>query len=117
LGRIDILVNAAGGNVPAATVGDRSFFELPLEALDDVFGLDFRGTLLPIRVCGPVMLAKPFPGGRQVDRQLVVDGGTTGNDARRRLRHAEGGHRQPDPLARGRRVSRLPWKLVAGVPV
>ena len=28
-GRVDVLVNAAGGNVRAATVGDGSFFELP----------------------------------------------------------------------------------------
>jgi NADP-dependent 3-hydroxy acid dehydrogenase YdfG len=37
-GRIDVLVNAAGGNVPAATVGERSFFELPAAALDEVVG-------------------------------------------------------------------------------
>jgi NADP-dependent 3-hydroxy acid dehydrogenase YdfG len=38
-GRIDVLVNAAGGNVPAATVGERSFFELPAAALDEVVRL------------------------------------------------------------------------------
>jgi NAD(P)-dependent dehydrogenase (short-subunit alcohol dehydrogenase family) len=38
-GRIDILINAAGGNIPAATVvGDRSFFDLNEAALDQVFG-------------------------------------------------------------------------------
>ena len=35
-GKVDILVNATGGNVAAATVGERSFFELPPEALDEV---------------------------------------------------------------------------------
>ncbi|MGH3002048.1 MAG: SDR family oxidoreductase [Gaiellaceae bacterium] len=66
-GRIDILVNGAGGNVPDATVGERSFFELPLDALDDVLALNLRGTLLPIRVFGPAMLAEPFPaGGRSI---------------------------------------------------
>jgi NAD(P)-dependent dehydrogenase (short-subunit alcohol dehydrogenase family) len=66
-GRLDILVNAAGGNVPAATVGETSFFDLPLEALDDVLSLNLRGTLLPIRVFGKPMLDAPFPdGGRSI---------------------------------------------------
>jgi NAD(P)-dependent dehydrogenase (short-subunit alcohol dehydrogenase family) len=51
-GRIDILVNAAGGNMPAATVGERSFFELPPDALDDVVRLNFQGTVLPSQVFG-----------------------------------------------------------------
>ncbi|MDE3026668.1 MAG: SDR family NAD(P)-dependent oxidoreductase, partial [Acidobacteriota bacterium] len=38
-GRIDVLVNAAGGNVSGATVGERSFFDLPTEALDEVLRL------------------------------------------------------------------------------
>ena len=51
-GRIDILVNAAGGNNPAATAGERSFFELPADALDDVMRLNFQGTVLPSQVFG-----------------------------------------------------------------
>ena len=66
-GRIDILVNAAGGNMPAATVGEGSFFELSTEALDDVVRLNLDGTLLPIRVFGEAMLGEPFPeGGRSI---------------------------------------------------
>lgn len=66
-GRIDVLVNAAGGNSPAATVGEGSFFELPAEALDDVVRLNLDGTLLPVRVFGEAMLAEPFPeGGRSI---------------------------------------------------
>jgi NAD(P)-dependent dehydrogenase (short-subunit alcohol dehydrogenase family) len=66
-GRVDILVNAAGGNVAAATVGERSFFELPLDALDEVVRLNLDGTLLPIRVFGTAMLDEPFPeGGRSI---------------------------------------------------
>ena len=66
-GRVDVLVNAAGGNVPAATVGDGSFFNVPLAALDEVFALNLNGTLLPIRVFGEMMLAEPFPaGGRSI---------------------------------------------------
>ena len=66
-GRVDILVNAAGGNLPEATVGERSFFELPLESFDDVVRLNLDGTLLPIRAFGAAMLEGPFPeGGRSI---------------------------------------------------
>src|SRR5207253_389808 len=51
-GRIDVLVNAAGGNIAAAT---GSFFELPSEAIDEVLRLNFLGTLLPCQVFGQVM--------------------------------------------------------------
>jgi NAD(P)-dependent dehydrogenase (short-subunit alcohol dehydrogenase family) len=54
-GRIDALVNAAGGNTAAATVGERSFFELPVDAIDQVVRLNFHGTLLPCQVFGAVM--------------------------------------------------------------
>jgi NAD(P)-dependent dehydrogenase (short-subunit alcohol dehydrogenase family) len=54
-GRIDVLVNAAGGNVAAATVGERTFFELPLEALDEVVRLNFHGTVLPTQVFAETM--------------------------------------------------------------
>ena len=56
-GRIDILINAAGGNVPAATVGEHSFFELPVAALDEVVRLNFHGTVLPSQVFGAAMTA------------------------------------------------------------
>jgi NAD(P)-dependent dehydrogenase (short-subunit alcohol dehydrogenase family) len=66
-GRIDVLVNAAGGNLPAATVGEESFFELSTEALDDVVRLNLDGTLLPVRAFGEAMLTEPFPeGGRSI---------------------------------------------------
>ena len=55
-GRLDILVNGAGGNVPEATVvGERRFFDLSGDALRDVFDLNLYGTLLPIQVFGEVM--------------------------------------------------------------
>ncbi len=52
IGEIDILVNAAGGNVADATVGERTFFELPVEALREVVDLNLLGTVLPCRVFG-----------------------------------------------------------------
>jgi NAD(P)-dependent dehydrogenase (short-subunit alcohol dehydrogenase family) len=51
LGRVDILVNAAGGNVPAATAD--SFFDVAPDAFDEVVALNLRGTALPCRVFGP----------------------------------------------------------------
>jgi len=57
-GRVDALVNAAGGNVAAATVGERSFFELTTAALDEVVRLNFHGTVLPSQVFGAVMAAE-----------------------------------------------------------
>lgn len=35
-GRVDILINAAGGNVPAARNDNRSIFEVPMGAFDEV---------------------------------------------------------------------------------
>lgn len=55
-GRVDILVNAAGGNDPAATVApDGSLFDLPLDAWRRVIDLNLAGTLLPCQVFGSAM--------------------------------------------------------------
>lgn len=55
-GRLDILVNAAGGNVPAATIGgDATIFDLPGEALREVLDLNLLGTVLPCQVFGEAM--------------------------------------------------------------
>src|SRR5262249_41652815 len=55
-GRIDILVNAAGGNMPSATLNPgRSFFDLPVEGLDQVIALNLHGTLLPSQIFGAAM--------------------------------------------------------------
>jgi NAD(P)-dependent dehydrogenase (short-subunit alcohol dehydrogenase family) len=55
-GRIDILVNAAGGTTPAATVApDQSFFDAPLDPMREVIDLNLIGTLLPTQIFGAVM--------------------------------------------------------------
>jgi NAD(P)-dependent dehydrogenase (short-subunit alcohol dehydrogenase family) len=55
-GRLDILVNCAGGNLPAATLAPgRSFFELPVEGMEPVIALNLQGTLLPSQVFGAAM--------------------------------------------------------------
>ncbi len=52
-GRVDILVNGAGGNKREATTGpDMPFFDLPADAVQWVFNLNFIGTLLPSQVFG-----------------------------------------------------------------
>lgn len=56
LGPVDGLVNAAGGNKPAATASaDLSFFDLPLDALRSVSDLNLLGTILPCQVFGRMM--------------------------------------------------------------
>jgi NAD(P)-dependent dehydrogenase (short-subunit alcohol dehydrogenase family) len=52
-GAVDILINAAGGNDPAATTRpELSFFDLPLDALRHVGDLNLLGTILPCQVFG-----------------------------------------------------------------
>jgi NAD(P)-dependent dehydrogenase (short-subunit alcohol dehydrogenase family) len=52
-GRVDILINGAGGNKREATTGpDMPFFDLPADAVQWVFNLNFIGTLLPSQVFG-----------------------------------------------------------------
>lgn len=58
-GRIDILVNAAGGNRADATItGDLTFFTLGTDALDAVIRLNVDGSILPMQVFGEVMAVR-----------------------------------------------------------
>lgn len=55
-GKIDILINGAGGNTPQATTSpELSFFDLSVDALSGVFDLNMLGTLLPSQVFGRPM--------------------------------------------------------------
>lgn len=55
-GRIDILINGAGGNKKDATTRpDLSFFDIPADALQWVFNLNLVGTVLATQVFGEVM--------------------------------------------------------------
>jgi len=70
LGTIDILINGAGGNSPAATTKaeriegienenlEDTFFGLKIEGFDKVFDLNFKGTLLPCMVFATDMVKK-----------------------------------------------------------
>lgn len=54
-GRVDILINGAGGNKPTATTGpDKPFFDLPEDAVKWVMDLNFMGTFLPCQVFGKI---------------------------------------------------------------
>ena len=55
-GSIDILLNAAGGNMPGATIPpDKTVFDLDLEDMDKVSELNFKGTVLPSMIFGKTM--------------------------------------------------------------
>jgi NAD(P)-dependent dehydrogenase (short-subunit alcohol dehydrogenase family) len=55
-GRIDALINGAGGNNPRATTGpSMDFFSIPPEAMRFVLDLNLLGTILPSQVFGRVM--------------------------------------------------------------
>jgi NAD(P)-dependent dehydrogenase (short-subunit alcohol dehydrogenase family) len=54
--KIDILVNAAGGNIPGATISpDKTIFDLNLKDFDRVSDLNYKSTLLPTLEVGRIM--------------------------------------------------------------
>jgi NAD(P)-dependent dehydrogenase (short-subunit alcohol dehydrogenase family) len=56
---VDILINGAGGNRPQATTSaDLAFFDLPADAVQWVFNLNFMGTLLASQVFGQHMVTR-----------------------------------------------------------
>jgi NAD(P)-dependent dehydrogenase (short-subunit alcohol dehydrogenase family) len=56
LGRMHVLINAAGGNVPGATTNpNQRFFDLPEDALKQVVDLNLLGTVVPCQVFGRLM--------------------------------------------------------------
>jgi NAD(P)-dependent dehydrogenase (short-subunit alcohol dehydrogenase family) len=57
-GRIDILINAAGGNVSRARSDTSSVFEIPPDAFDEVVRLNLHGTVMPTMVFAEQMAAQ-----------------------------------------------------------
>ena len=54
-GRVDILLNTAGGNVARARTDGRAAFEMPMDAFDEVVRLNLHGSILPSLVFGEAM--------------------------------------------------------------
>jgi NAD(P)-dependent dehydrogenase (short-subunit alcohol dehydrogenase family) len=55
-GGIDILINGAGGNHPNATTNpERTFFDLPAEAIRFTSDLNLLGSIIPCQVVGKLM--------------------------------------------------------------
>ena len=56
-GKIDVLLNAAGGNMPSATVPpEKTIFDLDIEAVKKVSELNLFGTILPTMVFAKAMV-------------------------------------------------------------
>jgi NAD(P)-dependent dehydrogenase (short-subunit alcohol dehydrogenase family) len=54
-GSVDILINAAGGNVQRARTDKSSVFEMPMDAYREVIDLNLHGSVIPTMVFGEVM--------------------------------------------------------------
>ena len=53
-GRIDGLVNAAGGNIPEGVLPpDKDVFDLNIEGVKNAMGLNLWGTIIPVQIFGP----------------------------------------------------------------
>ncbi|WP_090705668.1 SDR family oxidoreductase [Daejeonella rubra] len=56
-GRIDGLVNGAGGNIPEAVLApDKDVFDLNIEGVKTAMNLNLWGTVLPVQVFGPELV-------------------------------------------------------------
>lgn len=55
-GKVDILINCAGGNMPGATIApDQTFFDMDIDAYKKVLDLNLVGTVTPTMVFGEQM--------------------------------------------------------------
>ncbi len=58
-GQINVLINAAGGNMPGATIAeDQTIFDLDIDQFNKVSELNLNGTLIPSLVFGKAMVEK-----------------------------------------------------------
>ncbi len=58
-GKVDVLINGAGGNQPAGTThDDQRFFDLQDEAIQQIFGVNYFGTFYTSQVFGEIIAAQ-----------------------------------------------------------
>lgn len=58
-GSIDVLINAAGGNIPGATIGaNQTIFDVNIDHFKKVVDLNLFGSVLPSLVFGNEMVKK-----------------------------------------------------------
>ena len=89
-GRVEVLINGAGGNkAKANTSPERSFFDLPKQAIDDVMNLNLMGT---------------------VPAQPGLRKGNGGAGVRQHHQHRLDVRHQAADQRDGLQVARLPWR-------
>ncbi len=90
-GRIDALLNAAGGNMPGATIPPgKTFFDVDIAAFEKVLGVNLTGTVL--RDTGvPEADGRGWSWRRS---QFLIDGSLPPPDTRHGIRSGEGRHQQ-----------------------
>jgi NAD(P)-dependent dehydrogenase (short-subunit alcohol dehydrogenase family) len=58
-GRVDVLINGAGGNMPGATIGpEQDVFDLKMEDYSKVLDLNLKGTVMPTMTFAKVFKAQ-----------------------------------------------------------
>ena len=58
-GRVDVLINGAGGNMPGATIGpEQDVFQLKMEDYTRVLDLNLKGTVMPTLTFAPAFKAQ-----------------------------------------------------------
>lgn len=61
VGRVDVLINGAGGNMPGATIGpDQDVFDLKMEDYSKVLDLNLKGTVMPTMAFARVFKEQGF---------------------------------------------------------
>ena len=92
-GTIDVLLNAAGGNMPGATIApDKTVLDLDVDAFRKVVDLNLFGTAPPPMVCLPSRQRKTKA--KRPSLTFCSESAPSSADARGRLRFRQSGHRQ-----------------------
>ena len=95
-GRIDILLNIAGGNMPGATLApDQHFYDMDISCWEKVTNLNMNGTVYPSLVFSKVMAKQ----GKGLHRQRIFHGSLQRHHPRSRLFGSQDSRCQLHPMA------------------